>query len=91
MARECGGQYFRNLGQTESSVAFKSTQLEALCQAYMQDRLDSLEPSFYVVKSKLKNSEVDWCTNAYKHADCDNFKHKYDLPLYDISTLKDKP
>ena len=66
--------------------------LEAFVKAYMQDRLESLELLGYTSQGYIdgvKNSIGDLGNFAGNF-----FKNKWrnvNIPLYDISTLKDKP
>ena len=71
----------------KSAIIYVATvgYLERFAEAYMQDRLESLEP----VAWKLRRA--DWVNGDY-----DTFLENHSwasesTPLYDISTLKDKP
>lgn len=40
------------------------------------------EPFIYINKEDWKKGKLDWCTLEYKKSDCDNFKHRYTMPLF---------
>lgn len=60
--------------------------IEALCKAYMQDRLESLEPVVWLWGSAKANAWQIAYEEPVAHDDSIEIR-----PLHYISTLKDKP
>ena len=84
----------QNLFTEQRQYVLSVSQLEALCKAYLQDRLESLETvawkyrytdyvNFEVSLLPFSEDDLVWIKAVYE-----NFEiHE----LHDISTLKDKP
>jgi len=48
------------------------------------------KPFIYINQDAWKDGKLDWCTYEYKHGDCDNFKHRYNKPLYESAPQPDR-
>lgn len=96
-------EHFNTLPVNGSHIwMFNSSELEALCKAYMQDRLKSLEPVAYF-SNHLRDEEYgEHLNNVLMLDDIHNFDVSIDenmenykkwvsgLKLYDISSLLEK-